>query len=441
MRIYFTMHSKKRNTLAPIYITMRGGRLYRVSVPTQLNIDPINWDAKKEWLKFRVDADYDYDTIKNKLEGLRKHIEKEYITEVANESKVKRAATGYTTEEKKDLKAKWEAWLIKQVDKYNNPAKYKPKEVTLFSFIENFIHQSKTRVNPKTNNVISYKQQRDYIRTFEDLKAFCKHKRKQYNFKDIDLDFYNDFIEFLQKKNLAQNTIGKKFRVLKVFLNAATEEGYNTNLRYTSKRFISVSEKTENVYLDERELRQIYDLDLSENPRLDKVRDVFLVACWTGLRYGDLRNIPGNVNGDFIEIEQSKTGNEVIIPLHHTVKAILEKYDNNLPKPISNQKFNDYVKDVVKLAGINEGFHKGITKGGQKISKKYEKWELVSSHTGRRSFATNLYKQGFPSYSIMQITGHKTETAFLKYIKVTPKEHAEKLKAFWLKQKSHLKIA
>ena len=94
---------------------------------------------------------------------------------------------------------------------------------------------------------------------------------------------------------------------------------------------------------------------------------------------------------------------------------------------------------MCQIVGINEPVHKGITKGGQKITKKYKKYELVTAHTGRRGFATNLYKQGFPALSIMQITGHKSEQSFLKYIKVTPREHAEKLKEFWNNRGEHLR--
>ena len=109
----------------------------------------------------------------------------------------------------------------------------------------------------------------------------------------------------------------------------------------------------------------------------------------------------------------------------------MEKYNGTLPPVISNQKFNDYLKDVAKAAELNGREHKSITKGGIRRTVTHEKWELVTTHTGRRSFATNLYKAGFPSLSIMQVTGHKTEAAFLKYIKVTPREHAQKLKEFW----------
>ena len=141
-----------------------------------------------------------------------------------------------------------------------------------------------------------------------------------------------------------------------------------------------------------------------------------------------------------IHLEQSKTGSRVIIPLHPVVNNILEKYNNELPRVITNQKFNKYLKEVTKEAKLEDLVHKAITKGGVRKSTRHKKRELVTTHTARRSFATNLYKSGFPSRSIMQITGHKTEAAFLKYIKVTPEEHAKMLELHWKQQGSKLRV-
>ena len=134
-------------------------------------------------------------------------------------------------------------------------------------------------------------------------------------------------------------------------------------------------------------------------------------------------------------MQQRKTNNYVTIPLHPVFREIWERW-GGIPPVISNQKFNNYVKLVCKAARIRERVLKSITKGGRKTTTAYEKWQLVSSHTGRRSFATNLYKSGFPSISIMKITGHKTEAAFLKYIKVSPDDHARMLARHWEKRNS-----
>ena len=187
--------------------------------------------------------------------------------------------------------------------------------------------------------------------------------------------------------------------------------------------------------MDEEELERIRRCDLHNHKSLERVRDLFLMCCWTGLRYSDISSLTSEcVQGDMIVIRQRKTNNYVTIPMHPVFREVLDRY-GGVPVTMSNQKFNVYLKDVCKAARIRKRVLKSITKGGRKNTKSYEKWELVSSHTGRRSFATNLYKSGFPSISIMQITGHKTEAAFLKYIKVSTQEHARLLAEHWNKHK------
>jgi len=191
--------------------------------------------------------------------------------------------------------------------------------------------------------------------------------------------------------------------------------------------------------LNESELKKIYEHDFSNDPVNEQIRDLFLVGAWTGCRFSDITQItPENISDGFIHIKQYKTGKKVLIPLHPVVTAILNKYNGKLPKATTNQQFNRALKDIAEAVGITEMTHKAITKGGVKVSTAYSKNKLVTTHTARRSFATNLYKSGFPSISIMAITGHVTEKSFLKYIKVTPEEHARKLQQHW--DNRHLKV-
>jgi integrase len=280
---------------------------------------------------------------------------------------------------------------------------------------------------------------REYKVSFGYLKKYATKIGKQIDFKDIDLKFYEGFTQYLQDEKLAVNTIGKKIQTLKIFLNSAKDEGLNKYDSYKSSKFKALTEEAETIALDEEELTKLYEKDFSDRPSLERVRDLFLVGCWTGCRFSDITQItPENISGGFIHIKQHKTGAKVVIPLHPVVTAILNKYDGQLPEPISNQKFNLALKEIAEIAEINDSVHKAITKGGNRVSKAYKKYELVTTHTARRSFATNLYKSGFPSLSIMAITGHKTEEAFLKYIKVTSEEHAIKLQEHW--NKSYLKV-
>jgi integrase len=321
------------------------------------------------------------------------------------------------------------AWLQETIDKFWYPDKY---SVTLFKFISEYIDKTDTRINPKTSRPVCYKMKREYERTFELLKDYAADQKITLDFKDINLDFYEGFTDYLQKKNLAKNTIGKKIQTLKIFLNAAQVEGVNHYSAFKSRNFVSVTEEADTIYLNEAELESIYKKDFSSAPHLDRIRDLFLVGCWTGCRFSDWNQItPENISEGMISIKQTKTGDPVKIPLHPVVRSILGKYDGRLPALISNQKFNDALKKVAEAAEINDTVTKRTTKGGTIKTKTFEKWELVTSHCARRSFATNQYKSGVPSITIMAVTGHRSEKAFLKYLRVTSTEHAKKMQEHW----------
>ncbi|MBO6605311.1 site-specific integrase [Psychroserpens sp.] len=298
----------------------------------------------------------------------------------------------------------------------------KPKKKSLLSFIESFIEESK--LNKKTGTIKVYKTTYKYLKEFND-------KYKPVNFETITLEFYNRYLAFLSNDHgLSANTVGKHIKTIKSFMNEATERGVNNNLEFRNKKFKTIREESDSIYLSVDELNKIEKLDLSSSPRLEKVKDLFLIGCYTGLRFSDFTQIKQeNINSDntVINIRTHKTGQRVSIPLHKTVRNILKKYNNNLPKAYTNQTMNEYLKQIVSLAGIKELIETTITRAG-KIEKNISpKYKLVSTHTARRSFATNLYLAEVPTISIMKITGHKTEKSFLQYIRVTQKENADKL--------------
>lgn len=310
-------------------------------------------------------------------------------------------------------------WLFETIDRYLHPDKYKNQgKESMYKWIENWIEKSQN----------CYRVVRTYHTTLDALKTVDP----ELEWDKVDLEFYDDFVAYLTDKGYAKNSVGTHVKNLKVFCNAAHQRNVHTNIAYNN--FKKPAEESFNIYLNEEELYKISALDLSESPYLDRVRDIFLIGCWTGLRFSDLHKVnEGNTNGQYIHLEQQKTQGRVIIPLHPVVKSILTKYNGVLPNIISNQKFNTYIKIVCKKAELTDKITKSITKGRNRKTEVYEKWELVASHTARRSFATNLYKSGFPSISIMAITGHKTEKAFLSYIKVNEEEHAEMLAKHWNK--------
>lgn len=435
IRFFTRTITKDKNALVPVYVRMRYGRKVDLVCKTDILVKPESWSNDTQQARQRAEV------FKYKHEGQDMTGRQKFNDRI---DKLRRTIEDTLMQTPKDDVSIH--WLITTIDKHWHPEKY---EINLFSFIEDFIKKSETKPNPKTGRVVSYKMRREYEVSFQYLKDFAAHEERQFNFNDIDIDFYDRYMQFLQgctittkdgqSKKLAVNTLGKKIQTLKIFLNAASDAGINSSDKYKSRKFMALTEETDSIALNEAELNKLIALDLTERPALERVRDLFIVGCWTGCRFSDIGQItPGNISDGFIRMKQYKTGNKVVIPLHPTVTALINKYEGTLPVATSNQKFNFELKKIAELAGLNETTHKTITRGGIRIIKAYKKWEQVTTHTARRSFATNLYKSGFPSISIMAITGHKTEEAFLKYIKVTPEEHARKLREHW--DNRHLKV-
>jgi len=313
---------------------------------------------------------------------------------------------------------------FEKIQKENEVENFK----TLSGFAKYYIDSVK---GAKKNNTILHNNQ-----TLNLLNEFETEKRKKITFERVNLDFYNDFIEFLTKgKKYSPNTIGKHIANIKLFMNEATERGFNTKFDYKSKRFKTTSETVESIYLSEEELLKIYEYDFTGNKKYEKTRDLFIIGCFTGLRFSDFSQLKiENIKDGEIKVKTQKTGERVVIPIHWTVKEILKKYSDTLtglPRTITNQKMNEYLKEIGKEVKINSNILLTTTKGGLRVQTTVPKYNLMTTHTARRSFATNLFLNGFPPISIMKITGHKTEKSFMKYIKISQEENAKLLRLHW----------
>lgn len=395
-KVYFKVLTKQEDPSKEVSIRIRfkEGKIDQAT-KTGENVKLQHWDLEKQ--NFKRTSFKGKDQMISRLKKMEVHV----LEQAAKSDQIE---TG---------------WLNDVIDRHLNPKKYAKKEKqSMFEWIETWASNSKN----------SYHAIRPYYSTLKDLKEF----RPDLEWNQVDMPFFYDFMDYLIKLGYSKNTISSRIKNLKVFCNAALERNIHQNTAF--KNFKKTTEESFNVYLNDVELTSIFNLDLSMTLYLDRVRDIFLVGCWTGCRFSDLHKVTkDNMDSEYIHLEQQKTQKRVIIPLHTVVKSILKKYDGILPEMISNQKFNDYIKKVCEKAGFTEKISKGLTKGGLRKTEVKEKWDMVTSHTARRSFATNLYKSGFPSISIMAITGHKTEKAFLSYIKVSQEEHAEMLKKHWEK--------
>lgn len=309
-------------------------------------------------------------------------------------------------------------------------------------FIDHFAIKAPNLINRNTKENYSYPTIKVFKRLSRILKDFEIYQKRKIKLNNFDLKVYDKFMLYLaEQRKYKTNYIGNLIKVTKQLLKVADKEfKYNVHKDYTESGFAVISEEVNSIALNESEIELLLRTDFSDRKDLENCRDFAIIGMWTGLRIGDLLNLPKiEVNKTFITVQPQKTkkssGIKVVIPLHHHIKEILQK--RGMPKPISNTSFNIKLKEICKHVKLDE-----LTKGSLQVwnedikayRKKdglYPKHSLVSSHTCRRSFATNLYNMNFPTLSIMKITGHKSEKSFLKYIKVTPQEHAEKLLNHW----------
>jgi len=304
--------------------------------------------------------------------------------------------------------------------------------VTFYSFIEKFIEHSRNRIIESTGKKLAPKTIQDYERTRDRIESFEKKHSFEISFETINLEFYYSFKEYLETEGFSINTIGKFIKNIKVFMNAATEQGFNTNLSFKNKQFAKPSVNFDQIYLTIKELQKIIKLDLSKKPVLDNARDLFIIGAFTGLRVSDFNgltkeNIKVNQGKRFFQVIVKKTGKYLPIPLHPEVEKVLKKNNGNPPKKMLAQDINDALSKIGKEAKIKEIITINSIKGGKKLTVMKPKHELIKNHTARRSFCTNAYIAGMPTLDIMAISGHSSEKTFLNYIKITADERALKI--------------
>ena len=247
---------------------------------------------------------------------------------------------------------------------------------------------------------------------------FQKDKKYPLSFPTINDTFYIQFISYSRKDRKHQdNTVGRDMKGLKSFMNWALKKGVHENTSF--KNFKTPSAPTINVALSEKELLDFFNFDFSDKKRLDKVRDIFCFGAFTGLRFSDYSTISNNnIQDDLIVILVKKTKQKLEIPLNYYSKKILEKYDYNMPI-LSNQKFNDYIKEACEVAGYTDEVMQVKYRGSNREENTFKKFELVSSHTARRTFATIAMSKGANPFAVMQITGHKSINTFMRYVNIT----------------------
>lgn len=332
-------------------------------------------------------------------------------------------------------------WLENQIHLFYNPITEIKQSELLTDAIQSIIDEADTRKNAKGGIGISKSRKNSYVSLKKMITEYQKQKR--FKVKDVNVKFAKDFLNHLLKtKNYQKSYALKKIADLKTVCHDAELNGIETNIQF--KKIDSTKPENENVlYLTPDELEAIKKANLI-NEAHKNARKWLLLGANIGQRGGDLLQLSENNfvtrNGyEVIELKQQKTGKNVTIPVLETTKEIIK---SGLPYKISIQKFNKYIKEICKLSGIDEmikGSKITVTEKGKgnkekrKINGTYKKWELMSSHVCRRSFATNLYGT-LPTPLIMQITAHSSEKMLLNYIGKNSLDYAQQIADFYTLQ-------
>ena len=345
--------------------------------------------------------------------------------------------------------------------------KEEEKRGTLLQFIDRYIKEVSTGgrqtdkgTNYSPNTVKSIKQ------AMTQFKNYCRYKKVDYNFDDIDMQFYYDFTAYLKtelkdkkgnviKKAYNVNSTGKCIKELKAIMCTAESEGLHHNNLWKDRKFKGTRIEVDSIYLTKDDLKKIMAVDLSKYEiGHTYARDIFMVGVWTAQRVSDYNNItknqidtyskrwiadvpdpenPGQTKPEIrvkdvtiINIRQQKTGAQVSIPVSSECKAILEKYDYNMPH-LEDAVLNRYLKDICRDAGLTEEVEIVETNGGTPTRVSKPKWQLVHTHTARRTGATLMYLSGMDVYDIIKITGHTSPIMLKKYIKADKLEIVDKI--------------
>lgn len=297
-----------------------------------------------------------------------------------------------------------------------------------FESLNEFIESSRST---KANSTIKkYNTVRGFLMQFQ---SHCNYKL---HFDNINIQFYEKFRDYcFEERNTLNNYFGKLITIIKTFMNWSFDRGYHQNLEY--KKFKRTEDNIEIIYLTMEELMALYNYDFNTK-RLEHVRDTYCFGCFTGLRFSDLFRLqPANIFSDHIRLNIVKTKSiDHTIPLNNFAKQILEKYKSTVFEPfpkISGQKFNVYIKECCQIAGIDTPMNITRFIGQKRVDKILPKHQLITSHTARKTFVTNSLVLGMKEMVVRNITGHKDEASFKRYVDIAEDFKQKEMDSTWNK--------
>ena len=421
--IIFTLESRKKDGVlitenVPIRMRVNFASK-RIEFTTGYRIDATKWDADKQRVK---------NGCSNKLKQSASEINAsllEYYTEI--QSIFKRFEVEDVMPTPEQIKEAFNA-LHKPVSEEPKPKK-EALPCDFFQVFDDFVEDC-----GRQNNWMDS--------TFEKFAAVKNHLtnfRGGLTFEFFDERGLNDYVGYLRDvKEMRNTTIGKQLSFLKWFLRWAFKKGVHQNNAYDSYKPKLKSTQKKIIFLTWDELNRLREFKIPFNKQaLERVRDVFLFQCFTGLRYSDVFNLRrSDIKGDHIEVTTVKTSDSLIIELNNHSKAILDKYkdvafeDDKVLPVITNQKMNDYLKELAELAGIDEPVRQTYYRGNERIDEVTPKYALLGTHAGRRTFICNALALGIPPQVVMKWTGHSDYKAMKPYIDIADDIKANAMSKF-----------
>lgn len=406
MKIIFELRKEKKNQngLIPIQLIVRNDGK-RIRKNTGFSVLEHHWTGHRVKPNLKKETENNYQLINQELQEIEDKVSKLFLFLKVND-------IPFSTEKFTELFEKTE-------------------EITqnAFDFFQCFTEYIDKGKLIKTPNTI-----KGQITVKNYIEFFCKENGISLSFDKVDEDFFDSLRDYsYETKKMKQNYFAKVIKVLKSFLNWATEKGYNTNREF--EKFRAVEHDIDIVYLTFEELIKLYEKDF-DSDRLSQVRDFYCMGCFTGLRFSDLSKLHlANISEDHIilSIQKTKTQNHAI-KLNKYAKAILEKYKETIYEPlpvISSQKFNEYIKDCCELAEITQPFTTHWFVGNKKKSLTQPKCKFITSHTARKTFITNSLLLGMEPKAIKKIANIKKDAVLDKYMKVTEAFTDEQMDKAW----------
>lgn len=408
------LHTETRNGRTSLYVRI-GIHSKRKKFATGYVVADNEWHERKMLVINRPDADEINDNIAEQLKTARKVLTKfELIDE--REPTIDEVA---------------DAFLIatgKKVDDTNKPKLF-------LDYIQPFVDEQ-SKVNSWSQNT-----KKKFTSLYNQWGSYEQEKQHRYSFDEIDDKQLQSFCDFILMQGFRNTTIRKYTSMLRWYLRWANKKEYYSGKCYDTFRPHYKGDKGEFkdiIYLTAQELEALQSLTFREGEKhLERVRDVFLFACFCGLRFSDVQHLKRtNITDEGIEVVTIKTEDRLYINFNDVTRAILDKYKdetypNNRALPvISNQNTNEYIKDVCEMANIDTPTTIVYYKGTKRYEETYPKYELITFHAARRTFITQALRLGIPSEVIMKFSGHHSHDMLKPYMKVVDELKEKEMQKF-----------